>query len=537
MKLLHGAVAGLIGFMAITAARGQTAATTQSAVNDQPTTVHFVIDARKDVHPISRYIYGVNHTLDATYPHLTLTRLGGNRWTCYNWTNNASNAGNDWHFQNDGYLGHDDVPGSATAAAIDSASNAQAVIILTIPMIGYVSADKNGDGDVRNSGADYLTTRFRRSEPVKGAPFTLTPDPQSPVVYQDEFVNWVKAKYPYCLTDPLRPIFFSLDNEPAIWAETHAEAHPSPLTYEELVERSVAYANAIKDVLPETKIFGPADYGWHGFVTLQDAPDAAKNGDFLNYYLKRMKLAESIYGRRLLDALDVHWYPEARAGNVRIIAPDATPEVAAVRLQAPRSLWDATYVENSWIARSIRGPIALIPRLLGKIHDNYPGTLLSLSEYNYGGGADISGGIAQADALGIFGRYGVFAACQWPLSRHEPFVAAAFAMYRNFDGKGAAFGDTSISATTDDVVGTSVYASVDSKDPNRVVIVAINKTDHLISANVTMWYPAKYRQGQVFQLTAAAVTPKEGFLTLMLHPGRFGIPMPPMSVSTVEFKS
>jgi hypothetical protein len=117
--IMRSTGAGLIALLCLAAAA---AAQTTEPI----TAVHFSIDAGRAVHPISRYIYGVNHNLDATYPHLTLTRLGGNRWTCYNWTNNASNAGNDWHFQNDGYLGHDDIPGSATAAAIDSASNAQA---------------------------------------------------------------------------------------------------------------------------------------------------------------------------------------------------------------------------------------------------------------------------------------------------------------------------------------------------------------------------------------------------------------------------
>ena len=50
-----------------------------------------------------------------------------------------------------------------------------------------------------------------------------------------------------------------------------------------------------------------------------------------------------------------------------------------------------------------------------KIAANYPGTKLSFSEYDYGGGGDISGGIAQADVLGIFGAQGVFAATQWAL--------------------------------------------------------------------------------------------------------------------------
>ena len=46
------------------------------------------------------------------------------------------------------------------------------------------------------------------------------------MVYQDEFVNWVKTNYAYGQTDPNRPIYFQLDNEPDIWAETHPEVHP-----------------------------------------------------------------------------------------------------------------------------------------------------------------------------------------------------------------------------------------------------------------------------------------------------------------------
>jgi len=38
-----------------------------------------------------------------------------------------------------------------------------------------------------------------------------------------------------------------------------------------------------------------------------------------------------------------------------------------------------------------------LPRMLAKIAAHYPGTKLSLSEYNYGAANDISGGVAQAD--------------------------------------------------------------------------------------------------------------------------------------------
>src|SRR5262249_15775250 len=154
-----------------------------------------------------------------------------------------------------------------------------------------VAADKNGGGDVRKSGEDYLKTRFRIEKAAKGSAFTLTPDPKSEIVYQDEFVNWIKTKYPYGQTDPLRPIFFCLDNEPDLWQGTHKEVHPDPVTYAEVIEKSIDYARAIKDVEPKAKIFGPVNYGWQGYVRLQNAPDA-KNRDFQEVYLAEMNAAE-----------------------------------------------------------------------------------------------------------------------------------------------------------------------------------------------------------------------------------------------------
>ena len=38
----------------------------------------------------------------------------------------------------------------------------------------------------------------------------------------------------------------SLDNEPDLWSSTHAEVHPSAVTYAELANRNIDYATAIK---------------------------------------------------------------------------------------------------------------------------------------------------------------------------------------------------------------------------------------------------------------------------------------------------
>ena len=117
-----------------------------------------------------------------------------------------------------------------------------------------------------------------------------------------------------------------------------------------------------------------------------------------------MSAAETTAGKRLIDGLDLHWYPEATGGGTRITDDGTSAAEVAAREQAPRSLWDSTYTETSWIAQdSTDGPIDLIPREQAKIAAHYPGTALSFTEWNYGGGTDISGAIATADVLGIFG--------------------------------------------------------------------------------------------------------------------------------------
>lgn len=70
-----------------------------------------IIDATIQT-PISPYIYGANFPdwkgLELPFPFV---RQGGNRMTAYNWETNASNAGNDYRNQNDGYMSTSDTPG------------------------------------------------------------------------------------------------------------------------------------------------------------------------------------------------------------------------------------------------------------------------------------------------------------------------------------------------------------------------------------------------------------------------------------------
>ena len=497
-----------------------------------PVDIHFAVDSSTDVQEISRFIYGNNSTdWDGELEHLTFTRFGGNRTTAYNWENNASNAGSDWYFHNDGYLGGGDTPGEAVRPDIQDAHDHDASIVVTLPIQGYVAADKDGTNvyDTPN----HLEERFKQSVAFKGSAFTLTPDVNDDYVYQDEFVNWVDYNFPGAPNDPLRTIFYCMDNEPGLWASTHSEVHPDPVTYTELMGLNIEYAAAVKSVVPSAQVFGFVAYGWGAYTDLQGAPDAGQYGDFIEYYLDQAAAAEADQGQRLIDVLDLHYYSEARGDDIRIIDDNNSPGVVAARVQAPRSLWDPTYTETSWITQwSTYGPIELLPRLDQKIAAHYPGTRVAITEYNFGGYGHISGGIAQADVLGIFGRDQIFAAALWEMNNDASFHHGAFDIYRNYDGNGGAFGDTSISATTDDVEATSIYASVDDGDDDRMVLVVINKTDAAQVAGISVQHGVAFSRAEAYQLTSASSNPVQA-ADVTVSGNQLTYSMPAMSVTTL----
>ena len=504
-----------------------------------PGDVSFEIRADQDTRPISPRIYGHNqpHDLDTALRGLGLIRQGGNRMTAYNWENNASNAGSDYMHQNDDYLEYaldvdGSIPGEVARFQAQQALDAGADALLTVQICGHVAADKNGGGDV-NQTPNFLDTRFHPTIAAKGAPFSDPPDTSDHAVYQDEFVAFLKSRLPDAFTGDDARILFSLDNEPDLWADTHARIHPDPVGYAELAQKNAEFATAVKAVAPNATIAGFVSYGFNGYVTLQNAPDP--QGDtFIDFYLAAMNQAEQDAGTRVVDVLDLHWYTEVTANGQRITGDDTSPDSVAARVQAPRSLWDPTFHENSWIANDyLQGPIALLPWLQAKIDANYPGTGIGFTEYNYGGGGHISGAIAQADVLGIFGRDGVALAAYWALSDQQSFIDAAFRVFTSYDDAGAHFGDTSIHALTSDVERTSVYASVDAQDPARTVVVAINKTDAPLSAAVTLAAYADYSGVQVWQLTGGAPTLTSTAGPALAATNAFLYDMPAYSVSVL----
>jgi hypothetical protein len=110
---------------------------------------------------------------------------------------------------------------------------------------------------------------------------------------------------------------------------------------------------------------------------------------------------------------------------------------------------------------------------------------------------------------------------------------AAFRMFRNFDGAGANFGDTSVSATTSDLATATAYASLDSVNTGRVVMVIVNKATVAKTAALSVTNPLSLTRAEVYQLTSASAAPVRGTDVTTTTPNSFRLSLPAMSVTTL----
>ena len=472
--------------------------------------------------PISKYIYGTNSTGNSDY---TVVRSGGNRLTAYNWENNWSNAGADWYFENDQYMSSSTTPGKAITDFRDSCVTHYQDSIVTLQMAGYVSAPIWRQIILPAEAAPSIY--FYPVTFAKPGPFCSpywSPSTSDANVYMDEFVNFLVQKYGHA-GEPNGVKFYCLDNEPDIWSNgnmgaTHPEVHPPMAGCAEYKDKSVALSLAVKNVDPNAQMLGPVSYGFGGYLNFQSPPDWGTVGSgynwFLSYYLDKMKAASNTAGKRLLDALDVHWYPEAQdsppfsSGN-RITNDVSTTAMYNARMQAPRTLWDTSYVgtngENSWINQWYSSYLPIIPKLKSSINTYYADTNLSFTEYDYGGQSHWSGGIATADVLGIFGKYGVYLATYWG---GGTYVDAAIKIYTNYDNNKSKFGDTEVYATDSNKVVSSIYASAFNDHACELHLMVINKSiDSNITGTFNITSPQNFTSGRVWRFNNSTSTISE----------------------------
>jgi uncharacterized protein (TIGR03437 family) len=214
-----------------------------------------------------------------------------------------------------------------------------------------------------------------------------------------------------------------------------------------------------------------------------------------------MQAASAKNGFRLLDVLDVHAY--ITPSSLSSTAGNAAMET--LRMTSTRALWDPNYtVPGGGFEDQTGTELApqMVPRLRQWVANNYPGTLTGITEYNWGAQDTITGAIAQADILGIFGREALDLATVWPntLTTQNP-AAFSFMMFLNYDGNGSQFGNTSVSATSANPDILSIFAA--QRTDSALTVLVLNKTTSAIADSISLANFNPAETAQVWQYTTA----------------------------------
>ena len=516
-----------------------------------PAPLDLRIDAGAEKRAINPDIYGINFADEALAAELRLpvNRWGGNATTRYNWQNDTSNRASDWFFENipNDNANPSSLPdGSSSDHFIEQNKRTGTSSLITIPMIGWTpksravtcgySIGKYGD----QQKADPYRADCGNGILPDGNHMTGNDPKDTSIEIDPSFVqDWMKhliARYGSAAEGGVK--FYNLDNEPALWHLTHRDVHPKPVGYDELRDRTYQYAAAIKAADPSAQTLGPVEWGWSGYFF--SALDGASGGNWwdlpldrlahgntplVEWYLQQMKAYKSKNGTRILDYLDLHYYPQA-SGVALQGAGNASTQ--ALRLRTTRSLWDPEYKDESWIEE----PVRLIPRMREWVNNNYPGTKLAMTEYNFGALDHINGALAQADVLGIFGREGLDLATLWSPPAPDQPGAFAFRMYRNYDGKNSAFGETSIQATSPDSDKLSIFASKRKVD-GALTLMLINKTAAIQTGAVSLDNFTSADRALVYRYGTDNLKAIVQDSNLMIQNNRFNVVVPAHSIALV----
>ena len=446
------------------------------------------VDVKNPGPAISDGIYGVCELPEKAMRDygITVTRSGGNAMTRYNWKLNADNGAADWYFKNRG-TPIQNLTGNGYLRHFQDAHARGGSAYQTVPMIGWVAKD--------NKSYSFPTSKFgpqRSFEPghpdvgdglrPDGKPIRGTDPRETSVGVGPDFVAEA-VKFTATHASKAGTRYWVLDNEPMLWHQTHRDVRPEPLSYDELWDRTVAYAEAIKKADPAAKVAGFCSWGWtdlyysakdeggNGYATRPDS--RAHGGEPLGeWFIRKCGEYKNRTGRPLVDVFDLHWYPQAQHhGKTPYHGKGMDVALNELRVRTPRDLWDPGYTQESWIRDTVdRQPTRVLRRVREWIDRHNPGMEISLGEYNFGGSDSITGALAQADVFGILAREKVNLAFIWNMPEGSQHLA--WMLYRNFDGEGGRFGTTLLPAESSHP-DLSIYAA--KRDDGAITIVVINK--------------------------------------------------------------
>lgn len=492
------------------------------------------VDAAAGVHPIAVNIYGsaFASTVQLADLRLPLNRNGGNASDTYSFAQDATNHANDWYFESIP-VGTGNGQGMDTFISDTRAGGALPSVTLNMfdwaaklgtnrSNLGSFPVDTFGP----QQSTDPWNSNLGNGVTANGTNITGN-DPNLAYIANNPTLEqaWIQHLINTFGTAASGGVqYYTLGNEPGIWNSTHRDIHPNGDTLTELRDRTIAYASMVKGLDPGAQILGPEEWGWTNYY-ISGADAAAQDWgatydglDAEAWLLSQLRQHDAATGQRLLDYFTLHFYPQGGQ-----FSDDVSTNMELLRNRSTRSLWDSNYVDESWIASTgiNGGKVDLIDQMKNWVTTYYPGTKLGITEYNWGAEGNMNGATTQADIWGIFGREGLDLANRWGTPATGTPAYLAMKMFRNYDGAGSAFGDTSVSASVGNPDQVDAFASTRAADGSLTVMV-VNKNlydPNNPSTSVTVDLSNFLSNGTAEQWQLAASDPADQTKAAITHLG------------------
>ena len=330
--------------------------------------------------------------------------------------------------------------------------------------------------------------------------------------------------------------YWNMDNEPEIWSGTHDDVMPTQLAATAFMDRYFAVAKKARALYPNIKLCGPVcanEWQWYkwGSETLNIN---GKYYSWLEYFIKRVADEQKASGIRLLDVLDIHWYPGETA-NADVV-------------QLHRIFYDKTYVyPGANGIKTINGGWDTSQNkeyIFQRISDwltTYFGTNhsigLGLSESGIESTNANVNSVLYASMLGTFANNGVelFTPWSWKVGMYE--TLHLFSRY-------AQEYSVSSSSTLDNTV--SAYTTINATADSMTVILVNRDVTTTRSAKVNL-SGFSVTNGSYNTLQISSLPSTETFVshsnnalkksTVVLNSNSFTISLPALSTTAIILKS
>lgn len=443
----------------------------------QISAVEIIVDASSKRKPISPYIYGRNNSLsdnsssplsqsDWEFYRQAGVRMfregGGNNSTKYNWRRKLSSHP-DWY--NNVYRHDWDYAAQSLEENMPGTRG-----MWSFQLIGYAAANRdNNFNDWEFNGSQWwegVTNNWAGGggpEEGEGDPnlYLMPWPPDSTVGILDQWfgdggLDLDESMFQY----------WSMDNEVEIWSGTHDDIMPVQISAEAFMNIYFDVAKKARVKFPDIKIVGPVPanewqwYNWNNSkITYQNA-----RYTWLEYFIKRIADEQAASGIRLLDVLDIHFYPYendpeniVRLHRVWFDENYNYPGANGVKVSGPGE-WD-NKITKEYIFKRCRD---WMEEHLGIDH----GVGLSVSEMGIQSNDPNIVAIWYASTLGVFADNGVkiFTPWHWKTGMWE--VLHLFSRYAQ---------DINVSSVSDLETYVSAYSSINT-NLDSMTIILVNRS-------------------------------------------------------------